>query len=56
MNAVLNAGLIIDAVAEPHADHTATAHPEIADTRIAPYFLTLRARQPVNGGQAQAPG
>jgi SAM-dependent methyltransferase len=42
------AGLTLEAIAEPHADDvTATAHPEVADTRIAPYFLVLRARKPV---------
>ena len=47
MNAVFAAGLSIEAIAEPHADEqTARDHPEIADTRIAPYFLTLRARKP----------
>jgi hypothetical protein len=46
LNAVLAAGLTIDAIAEPHADEdTAAAHPEIADTRIAPYFLIVRARK-----------
>jgi SAM-dependent methyltransferase len=47
INAVLQAGLGIEAIAEPHADEqTAHAHPEVADTRIAPYFLILRARKP----------
>ena len=46
-NAVLGAGLTLDAVDEPHADEaTASAHPEVADTRIAPYFLLVRARKP----------
>lgn len=46
-NAVLAAGLTITHVAEPHADQaTADAHPEVADTRIAPYFLLLQARKP----------
>lgn len=45
--AVLGAGLAITHVAEPHADEaTAAAHPEVADTRIAPYFLLLQARKP----------
>ena len=40
-------GLIIEAVAEPCADEqTAAAHPQVADTRIAPYFLIVRARKP----------
>jgi hypothetical protein len=47
LNAVLSAGLAIEAVAEPCADEqTAAAHPEVADTRIAPYFLIMRARKP----------
>ncbi len=47
LTAVLAAGLTIDAIAEPHAgEDTAAAHPEVADTRIAPYFLIVRARKP----------
>jgi SAM-dependent methyltransferase len=47
LTAVLAAGLIIEAVGEPYADETtAAAHPEVADTRIAPYFLIVRARKP----------
>ena len=47
INVVVDAGLVIDAVDEPHADaQTAAAHPEVADTRIAPYFLLIRARKP----------
>ncbi len=47
LTAVLSAGLAIEAIAEPCADEqTATAHPEVADTRIAPYFLIVRARKP----------
>jgi SAM-dependent methyltransferase len=47
LTAVLSARLIIEAVAEPRADEaTAAAHPEVADTRIAPYFLIVRARKP----------
>jgi SAM-dependent methyltransferase len=46
LNAVLGAGLTVEAIAEPHADEeTAAGHPEVADTRIAPYFLLLRARK-----------
>ncbi|MET0663519.1 MAG: class I SAM-dependent methyltransferase [Ilumatobacteraceae bacterium] len=48
VNAVLAAGLSIEAIAEPHADEeTALDRPEVADTRIAPYFLILRARKPL---------
>ena len=47
LTAVLDAGLIIEAIAEPSADEaTAAAHPEVADTRIVPYFLIVRARKP----------
>jgi SAM-dependent methyltransferase len=47
LSAVLAAGLIIEAIAEPHADEqTALTHPKVADTRIAPYFLIVRARKP----------
>lgn len=46
LNAVLAAGLRIEAVTEPFADvDTAAAHPEVADTRVAPFFLILRARK-----------
>jgi SAM-dependent methyltransferase len=47
LSAVLAAGLAIETIAEPHADEpTAAIHPEVADTRIAPFFLVVRARQP----------
>jgi len=47
LGAVLSAGLTIEEIVEPRADeHTATAHPEVADTRIVPYFLIIRARKP----------
>lgn len=47
LTAVLSAGLIIEAIAEPCADEeTAAAHPQVADTRIVPYFLIVRARKP----------
>jgi SAM-dependent methyltransferase len=46
LSAVLASGLGIEAIAEPCADRqTAAAHPEVADTRIAPYFLIVRARK-----------
>jgi SAM-dependent methyltransferase len=45
-NAILAAGLTVEVVDEPHADEkTAHDHPEVADTRIAPYFLVVRARK-----------
>ena len=47
IRAVLSAGLTIEAIDEPHAKaDTAHEHPEVADTRVAPYFLILRARKP----------
>jgi ubiquinone/menaquinone biosynthesis C-methylase UbiE len=47
LSAVLGAGLVIEAIAEPCADEeTAATHPQIADTRIAPHFLIVRARKP----------
>lgn len=47
LSAVIDAGLIIELVAEPRADEaTAAAHPQVADTRIVPYFLLVRARKP----------
>jgi SAM-dependent methyltransferase len=46
LNAVLGAGLAVTAIGEPHADEeTAQAHPQVADTRIAPYFLIIQARR-----------
>jgi SAM-dependent methyltransferase len=46
LNAVAATGLMVEAVAEPRADEqTAAAHPEVADTRIVPYFFILRARR-----------
>jgi hypothetical protein len=40
-------GLIIEAIAEPRAgQETAAAHTEVADTRLASYFLIVRARKP----------
>jgi SAM-dependent methyltransferase len=49
INAVLRAGFTLEAIDEPHADEqTARTHPEVADTRIAPYFLILRARTAVH--------
>jgi hypothetical protein len=44
--AVLEAGLVLEAIAEPRADEEmADSHPEVADTRIVPYFLIMRARR-----------
>jgi SAM-dependent methyltransferase len=47
LGAVLGAGLVIEAIAEPCADEeTAASCPLVADTRIAPYFLIAGARKP----------
>jgi hypothetical protein len=47
LSSVLSAGLVIEAITEPRADEqTAAAHPQVADTRIAPYCLIVRARKP----------
>jgi ubiquinone/menaquinone biosynthesis C-methylase UbiE len=46
INAVVSAGLVIEGAAEPCADlSTADAHPEVADTRIVPFFFHIRARR-----------
>ncbi len=45
INLVISSGYTIEQVAEPFADErTAAAHPEVADTRIVPYCLIIRAR------------
>lgn len=47
LNAVADAGLVLERINEPCAtEETAAAHPEVADTRLAPYFLHIRARKP----------
>ena len=47
LTAVLDAGLRLEMVGEPHADEaTAAAYPRVADTRIAPFALLVRARKP----------
>lgn len=49
LNAVVAAGLSLEAFAEPHADEeVAAARPEVADTRIVPFFLIVRAARPVS--------
>jgi SAM-dependent methyltransferase len=46
LNAVLRSGLSIEAIGEPCADEeTAATHPGVADSRVAPYFLLVRAGQ-----------
>jgi SAM-dependent methyltransferase len=44
INAVTDAGFAVQQIDEPHADDaTAAEHPEVADTRIVPYSLIVRA-------------
>lgn len=46
LNAVAESGLALERVGEPVADEAlAASRPEVADTRIAPYFLVVRARR-----------
>jgi ubiquinone/menaquinone biosynthesis C-methylase UbiE len=46
MNAVVDTGFAIEMTAEPHASpKVAKEHPEVSDTRVAPYFLHIRARK-----------
>lgn len=46
LNAAVGAGLVVEMACEPRADEAvARCHPEVADTRIAPYFFLLRARK-----------
>jgi hypothetical protein len=43
---VLTVGLTITAIDEPCAtETTAASRPEVADTRIVPYFLVVQARR-----------
>jgi ubiquinone/menaquinone biosynthesis C-methylase UbiE len=45
LNMIVDAGLTIERVSEPVASpDVAERHPEVADTRIAPYFLIVRSR------------
>lgn len=47
---MVGAGLVIEAAGEPYADEEVAArHPEVADTRIVPFFLHLRAWKPLPG-------
>lgn len=46
INMLIAVGLTIEQIAEPFADEaTAVAHPEVADTRIVPFCLIIRARR-----------
>ncbi len=47
INGISAAGFALEQAGEPRASEEAVAaHPELADTRVAPYFLHLRARRP----------
>jgi ubiquinone/menaquinone biosynthesis C-methylase UbiE len=47
---ICRAGLVIEKFAEPQASpEVAAAVPQVADTRVAPLFLQIRARKPSNG-------
>jgi ubiquinone/menaquinone biosynthesis C-methylase UbiE len=46
LNMVIDAGFTIERVMEPVASEAIAAlHPEVADTRIVPFFLIVRARR-----------
>ena len=46
LNMAIDAGLTIERVVEPVASEPIAArHPEVADTRIVPFFLIIRARR-----------
>ena len=46
INMVIDAGFTVERVVEPVAsEQTAELHPEVADTRIVPFFLIVRARR-----------
>jgi hypothetical protein len=46
MNLLVAAGFTIEQVGEPMADEkTAAAFPDVADTRVTPLFLHVRARK-----------
>ena len=47
MNLLIAAGFVLESFDEPHADEeTASRCPDVADTRIVPYFLLIRCRKP----------
>ncbi|WP_119274966.1 class I SAM-dependent methyltransferase [Taklimakanibacter deserti] len=49
VNLICGAGLVIEELGEPCASlELAKAEPVVADTRVAPIFLHVRARKPVN--------
>ncbi|HZT65827.1 MAG TPA: hypothetical protein VFA11_08555 [Acidimicrobiales bacterium] len=47
MNGFIDAGFILEELGEPCADEAlARRRPEVADSRIAPFSLIVRARRP----------
>lgn len=51
LNLVIDSAFTMERTAEPCADEaTAAAVPAVADTRVAPIFLHVRARKPFAGG------
>jgi hypothetical protein len=47
LNAIADAGLIVERVGEPRADDaTALAQPRVQDTQVVGYFLHIRCRKP----------
>jgi ubiquinone/menaquinone biosynthesis C-methylase UbiE len=49
LNAVIDAGFVIEELGEPCPDETVAAkHPVVADARIVAYFLHVRGRKPGN--------
>lgn len=47
LNALVATGLLLEWVGEPTADEeTAARYPNVADTRMVPYFLHIRCRKP----------
>src|SRR5207253_849910 len=47
LNAIIQAGFVLEEVAEPKADEeTARRVPAVAETRLVAYFLHLRCRKP----------
>ncbi|HVZ09935.1 class I SAM-dependent methyltransferase [Rhodopila sp.] len=56
MNLLVATGFVIECLGEPCADAaTAAAVPHVADTRVAPLFLHVRARKPALAPAAAAP-
>lgn len=46
LNPLFEAGLRVDRIAEPHASEAAVGEcPDVADTRVVPYFIILQARK-----------